>query len=179
MKALVMSITVSRILGAFSLLLITPMSLLFYTIYILCILSDIADGHIARKTKTTSDFGAFMDSIADLILIAILLFIFIPVIFTDPSFGIWIFYLIGLVIAIRLLALAIGFAKYRTLTLLHTYSNKAAGLVMACFPIFYGFLGLQVGFLIVFAAAFLSAFEELIITIRSKKLDRDVRSMFD
>jgi CDP-diacylglycerol--glycerol-3-phosphate 3-phosphatidyltransferase len=94
------------------------------------------------------------------------------------SLSTWIISLIALVIVVRLFALAIGFWKYNTFSMLHTYSNKAAGLVMACFPLFLGLFGLNIAFLIIFFAAFTSAFEEFIITIRAKKLDRNIISVF-
>jgi len=174
-KKVVNLITISRIFGAFLLLFITPLTALFYIVYTTCIITDIADGFIARKTKTTSNFGAFLDSAADLIFIAVVLIIFIPLL----ALELWILYLIAVVIVIRLTALAIGFSKYRTLSLLHTYSNKAAGLILACFPIFLGFLGITAAFLIIFAAASISALEELVITIRSKKLNRNITSVFN
>jgi CDP-diacylglycerol--glycerol-3-phosphate 3-phosphatidyltransferase len=176
-KAFVMALTTSRIIGAFSLLLFweNPLaSPLFYIIYTYCILSDIADGFIARKAKVTSNFGAIFDSTADLILIAILLIVLIPALSLRP----WILFLIGLVLFVRAVALSIGWMKYRTLSLLHTYSNKGAGLVMACFPLFLGIFGLNVAFLIIFFAAFGSALEEMVITIRANKLDRNIVSVF-
>ncbi|MCL2218022.1 MAG: CDP-alcohol phosphatidyltransferase family protein [Defluviitaleaceae bacterium] len=168
-----MLITASRVVGAFSLLLLVPLSGIFYLVYAWCIASDILDGYIARKTRTTSNFGAFLDSAADLNLIAILLVIFLPLL----NWDLWMLVLVGIVIFTRAVALSIGFVKYRTLTLLHTYANKGAGLVLASFPILYGLSGLAITISILFTAAFLSAFEELIITIRSKTLDRNITSM--
>jgi len=165
-----MSITVSRIFGALLLLLLSPLSALFYIVYTLCITSDIADGYIARKTKTTSNFGALLDSTADLILIAVVLFILIPIL----NLEFWMLILVLAVISVRIVSFGIGYAKYRTLTLLHTYANKGAGLIMALFPLYYGMLGLTIAFAIIFAAAFISALEELLITIVSKKLDRNI-----
>ena len=172
-KTVVNLITISRIFGAFTLLLISPLTAIFYVIYTLCITSDIADGYLARKTKTTSNFGAFLDSTADLILIAIVLIILIPLL----DFAPWMLFMVGGVVVTRLLALGIGFAKYRTLSLLHTYANKSAGLIMACFPLFYGLLGLTIAFLIIFFVASLSALEELAITIRAKQLNRNIPSL--
>jgi len=179
MKTIVNLITTCRIIGAIFLLFVEPMSAVFFAIYIMCIVSDIIDGPIARKTNSATNFGALYDSIADIAFIAAVLFVFLPLLPSDPAFGLWIFYLVGVVVVTRLLTWAIGFAKYRTLTLLHTYANKGAGLIMASFPIFWALIGLTPAFLIVFAAAFLSAFEELIITIISKELKRNVTTVFD
>ena len=58
-------ITAGRIGLALSLLFVPPLTILFYIVYLLCGLSDMADGLIARKTHTESAFGAKLDSIAD------------------------------------------------------------------------------------------------------------------
>jgi CDP-diacylglycerol--glycerol-3-phosphate 3-phosphatidyltransferase len=174
MKTFVTSITLSRVLMSVVLLLITPLTAIFYLVYTYCVVSDIVDGPIARRTKTASNFGAFLDSAADLFFIAIVLIVFIPLL----ALELWMLYCVALVIVIRLIALGIGYKKFRTLTLLHTYANKGAGLVMACFPIFFGLLGQTAAFLIIFIAACSSAIEELIITIRSKELQRNKKSLF-
>ena len=173
-KKIVMSLTLGRVVGAISLLFMTPLSFPFYAVYILCIATDIADGFLARKAKVTSDFGAFMDSAADLILIAVMLFILIPLL----PFEWWMLLLVGIVVFTRLLALGIGFIKYRTLSLLHTYANKGSGLMLAAFPILFGTLGIGTALIIVFAGAFLAAVEELVITITSKKLNRNRTTIF-
>ena len=47
-------------------MLIEPLSVLFYAIYILCGISDVLDGYIARKSNSVSKSGAFIDSIASI-----------------------------------------------------------------------------------------------------------------
>ncbi|WP_195515061.1 CDP-alcohol phosphatidyltransferase family protein [Paraclostridium bifermentans] len=66
-------ITASRILGAFLLFLTEPFSKLFLIIYIACGISDVFDGYIARKFKTESKTGRALDSIADMVLIGVML----------------------------------------------------------------------------------------------------------
>ena len=174
-KTSIMLITWSRIAGAFILLFfVTPLSVLFYIIYIWCVISDIIDGPLARKTNTASDFGALLDSIADLALIISMLIVFIPIL----PFEVWMLFLIALVIAIRLLSMAIGLKKYRTITLLHTYSSKASALIMASFPVLYITIGMTPMFLIIFASAFLAAVDELQINIKSDVLVRDTPGLF-
>ena len=178
-KKVVNAITISRIFGAFSLLLFLPMTLdtipmLFYVVYGWCVLSDFIDGPIARKTNSASDLGSFLDSAADVTLAAIVLIIFIPILDLQP----WMIALVVIVLSTRALGFGIGFIKYRTLTLLHTYANKGAGAMLGCFPILLGLLGLPITICILFTVAILSASEELIITIRSKELDRNITSMF-
>ena len=159
---------------AFSLLLIKPLSILFFVVYALCGISDILDGYIARKTNTSSKPGEILDSIADLIFIAIVLIIFIPLLTWEP----WMLCWVGVIAFIRFLSLGIGLVKYHTLPFLHTWANKAAGMVLFCFPLLYNTTGLTVTAFIVCCIASLSAFEELIITIRFKRLNRNVVSIF-
>jgi len=143
-------------------------------VYVLCCISDVLDGYIARKTKTTSKVGEKLDSVADFILVAVMLIIFIPLLVWEQ----WMLYWICIIALARFLSLAIGFAKYHDLSYLHTYANKITGVALACFPILYQVFGLTITVFILCGIASLSAFEELIITIISKKLNRNINSLF-
>jgi len=156
------------------LLLTKPLSVLFFAIYSLCCVSDILDGYVARKTKTTSKNGEILDSIADFILIAIVLVIFIPLLAWER----WMLYWIGIIALIRFLSLGIGFVKYRAVSFLHTYANKITGIALVFFPIMFWAFGITVTVFILCGVASLSALEELIITICSKKLNRNTKGIF-
>ena len=173
-KKLVMTLTISRIFGAVALLFITPLTALFYVVYTVCVVTDMIDGPIARKWKVTSNLGALLDSAADFFFAMVVLIIFIPIL----ALEMWMVYLIAIVLITRFVGFGIGYVKYRTFTFLHTYANKGAGVLLAFFPVFYGTLGLAVTIIILFIAAILSALEELIITIKSKELNRNITSMF-
>ena len=60
------------------LLFLTPKSPVFFAVYSLTGLTDALDGWLARKTGTASDFGARLDSIADLLFYGIVMFRFFP-----------------------------------------------------------------------------------------------------
>jgi CDP-diacylglycerol--glycerol-3-phosphate 3-phosphatidyltransferase len=167
-------ITTGRIIGAFVLLLTTPLSVLFFIVYAPCCASDILDGYIARKTKTTSKLGEALDSIADFVLVAVLLVVFIPLL----AWEWWTIYWIGIIALTRFLSLGIGYAKYRAVSFLHTYANKVTGIALVCFPILFWLFGITVTAFILCGIASISAFEELIITIRSNTLNRNVKSVF-
>ena len=167
-------ITASRIVCSVFLLLIEPLSLWFLIIYLLCGISDIFDGYIARRTKSNSQFGATLDSVADAIFIGVLLIIFIPM-FQWP---LWILYWIGTIALVRFISLAVGFVKYHTFAFLHTYANKLTGLLLFSFPFSYSILGLTITAFILCGAATLSAIEELAINITSKDLSRDIGCIF-
>ena len=59
-------ITSLRIAGTAGLLFALPLTPLYFAIYTFGGLSDVLDGWIARHMGTASDFGARLDSIADL-----------------------------------------------------------------------------------------------------------------
>ena len=175
MKHIASFITASRIVGAFILLFVEPLSTLFFAVYIFCCISDVIDGYVARKTHTASKFGEILDSIADFMLIAVMLVVFIPLLTWEQ----WMLCWIGAIAAMRFTSLAVGFAKFRTFAFLHTFGNKATGIACACFPIFYQLSGLRVTALIVCVVASFSAFEELLINIGAKKLNRNQKSIFE
>lgn len=66
-------ISLGKIILAMLLLFLKPLSLIFLVTYVLCGVTDLIDGPIARMTNTTSSLGAKLDSAADTILIGIAL----------------------------------------------------------------------------------------------------------
>ena len=60
-----------RILGSILLFFFPVFSEAFYGIYLLCGFSDMIDGTIARKTNSTSEFGSKLDTVADLVFVAV------------------------------------------------------------------------------------------------------------
>jgi CDP-diacylglycerol--glycerol-3-phosphate 3-phosphatidyltransferase len=89
----------------------------------------------------------------------------------------WMIYWIAIIISIRVIAIVIGFARFRTLTVLHTLANKYSGLGLVAFPYLFR-LHFVTAVIIAATGATLAAAEELVITIRSKKLERNIKSMF-
>ena len=175
MKHIASLITAGRIVGVFALLLIEPLSLPFFVLYVLCCASDVIDGYVARKTNATSKLGEILDSIADFVLIAVMLVIFIPLIVLER----WTLYWITAVAVIRFLSLAVGFVKYRAFASLHTYANKATGIILACFPFFYQFAVLSITAVIICGAATLTALEELAMNVSQKELNRNRKGFWD
>lgn len=167
-------ITIGRIAGSVLLLFIEPLSTPFFMLYALCGLSDMADGYIARKTNTAGKLGEVLDSIADFVFVAAMLAVFVPII---PWKG-WMLYWIGGIALIRFASFGIGYLKYKAFSSLHTYANKATGLVLFCFPLIYLVAGLTITAVTIGGLASLSALEELIITIRAKRLDRNIRGIW-
>lgn len=72
------TVTSIRIVFSFVLLMLSVSSPEFILVYTLVGLTDVLDGWLARKTGTASEFGARLDSIADLLFYGILLFRLLP-----------------------------------------------------------------------------------------------------
>ena len=82
-------ITLLRMIGTMGLLFLRPMSPQFLTIYLLTGITDVLDGWLARKTGTASEFGARLDSIADLLFYAVMLIRIFPVLWERLPVQIW------------------------------------------------------------------------------------------
>ena len=71
-------ITGVRILCSFALLFCQPFSLSFIVFYLVAGFTDMIDGAVARKTGTTSEFGAKLDTVADFVFVAVCLWKLLP-----------------------------------------------------------------------------------------------------
>ena len=159
-------ITFFRFVGTILLLTMKPLSPSFFLLYTATGLTDVLDGWIARKTKTASDFGARLDSIADLLFYTVVLFLMFPSLWNTLPVNIW--YTVAAIAMIRISAYLIAAAKYRRFTALHTKLNKLTG--MGAFLIPY-LLATEyvVGFCwVVCAVAVIASLEELFIHLRSQ-----------
>lgn len=156
-------------------LLTIPFSVPFWICYCVAVLSDILDGFIARKLNLKSETGAKLDSISDFVF-AVALFI---IVVKEIHLSIWIWACVMLIVALRFISYGIGFYKYRTFSSLHTYSNKATGVLCILFPILLTLIGLNLSIAIIFIASLISSIEELVITVKSKELNRDCTGIFN
>ena len=174
MKVIPNCISFSRIIFSLILIFLKPLSLIFYVIYIICGLSDIMDGFIARKTGTTSILGAKLDSLADMLMIGVLLYILYPIVNLSTVIIIWII----LIAIIRAASMVVALKKYKTFASIHTYGNKITGMVLFIFPILIPYVHINMLIYIICFVANISAIEELIIQIKSTKLELNKKSMF-
>ena len=158
-------ITLMRIIGSFFMLAAKPFSPLFYVIYAICGISDVLDGMIARHFKITSERGAALDSVADLIFYGFMLVRLFPYLYTNADFYIW--YAIGAAILLRLVCYIISGIKFHRLSSLHTYANKATGFALFSYPFLMLFISEEPLCFVVCAVSIASTVEELIIHITS------------
>ena len=60
-------VSLSRVVGAVVLFCMKSISKSFLVIYVLCGFTDLIDGPIARKTNSSSELGATLDTIGDVL----------------------------------------------------------------------------------------------------------------
>ncbi|WP_245156546.1 CDP-alcohol phosphatidyltransferase family protein [Clostridium aminobutyricum] len=174
MKHLANLISLSRIILLFVLFFLLDHAMLFLILYLICGFSDVLDGFIARKTHTQSEFGAKLDSFAD-VLFFITITISVIYWMGNDIFGFlpWILF----IFILRCINIAIAVHKYHSAALLHTWGNKLSGFLVFIAPLF---LLYDKTFILypVLIAAVLSAVEETFIHLTSSKLDLNRPSIF-
>ena len=118
----------ARIAGTVWLIIMEPLTPLFLTVYTLTGVTDVLDGAIARKYGTTSEKGARLDSIADLMFYTISLARIMPALWRNLPHTIW--YAVGALLVVRGLAYLVDAVKNHRFASIHTYLNKATGLLV-------------------------------------------------
>jgi len=173
-KSIANYISIARMLLVLTLALTKPLSIAFFAIYLICGISDILDGYIARKTNSESKLGEKLDSIADLIMFMVLIIVLYPIINLTAQIIVW----IVIIVTIRAMSMIVVFIKHKTFQILHTFGNKITGLVLFTFPISLAFLQSDVLMYIICVVASISAIEELLIHLSSKELQANRKSIF-
>ena len=131
-------ITASRILFAFLLLFFSASSPWFLALYLLCGLTDMMDGAVARRTNSVSAFGAGLDTVADFIFLLPAFIKFLPTI-EVPT---WLWFWIGGIAVIKLGNLIIAFRR-RKLAVPHTVMNKMTGGLLFLLPLTLAYIDLR------------------------------------
>ncbi len=175
MKQAANALSISRILLLLAIFWIDHNQGLFLAFYLCAGLTDVLDGYVARKTNSVSDFGARIDSIADLCLFAVVLYFIISWAGEDlVQFIPW----IAAALLMRIVNMMIAVWKFHRLVTLHTWSKKLTGFLVFLIPLLYLYFK-NVGFILpICVIAILSAAEEGFIHITSNKLNLNRRSIF-
>lgn len=128
----------------------------FWAVYAAAGLSDMLDGPIARRTRTASDFGARLDTLADMAFAAACMIRLLPVL-TIPA---WLWLWIGAIALIKGINLLSGLILHRRLVTKHTLLNRATGLALFLLPLTLPFADLRYTGSLVSALATLAAVQE-------------------
>ena len=153
-------ITSSRILCSICLLLSPVFSVAFYSMYLFCGSTDMVDGTIARKTKSISETGARLDSVADIVFVAVC-FVKIRSLIQFPT---WLWIWIGIIATIKIGNVVWGLICNKKLVSMHTILNKATGFLLFLFPLTLSFIETMYSSVIVCSLATVSAINEVYYT---------------
>ncbi len=115
-----------RIVGAVALLLSNVPGILFGVLYIVCGISDIADGWLARKLKCVTRTGALLDSLADICFVACCAWKLLPILELPQWLWLW----AGVIVAIKVVNQLSALVKYGRCCFPHTLANKWAGFLL-------------------------------------------------
>lgn len=167
-------LTVLRAALSVPLLFLAPFSLGFFCVYLLCGVTDAADGFLARRLHAETRLGAALDSAADLLFFSITIVIFWPHLPCTAAA----YCALGTILLLKSATLCIGFLKYRRLPFLHTYASKAAGLFLFLFPFLCVLIRVRAAFALVAAVAAYAALEEVVITLKCPDFVPDRKGLF-
>lgn len=168
-------LTVFRMLGTAALAFLPPLTVPFFALYLICSATDIADGVIARKTGAVSDFGARLDSVADILFYAVILLRLFPTLRGTLPVQVW--WLAGAALAFRLCAYLAAACRYRRFAALHTYLNKCTGALLFALPLLLLTpAAVPISFAVCVMGVLASA-EELCLHLCSPAYDANVKSL--
>lgn len=168
-------ISVFRIVATAALLFTSAFSNVFFGIYVLAGVSDVLDGWIARSTGNTSELGARLDSIADLLFYAVMAVKLFPVLLLRLPFIIWC--MLGIVLVLRLASYGAVAIRYGRFASLHTYMNKLTGAVVFLVPFV-----IRTTFAVAFCVlgciiALMAVLEELVIHVSGNAYNSEVKTL--
>ena len=159
------SLTLLRLLGGIALIFLPLPSKSFYIVYLICGLTDMLDGLLARKLGTASSFGAKLDSVADLTFYSVSLIRMMP--WLRKRLPSWIWYIVFAVLAVRLASYLVAAIRLKRFAAVHTIANKATGaLVFGVGPMILLPSWLTVYCLVLAVVAAYSSTEELLMHLR-------------
>ncbi|MBR0342854.1 MAG: CDP-alcohol phosphatidyltransferase family protein [Oscillospiraceae bacterium] len=125
------AITGLRILVSAGLLFSPAFSPIFYVLYLIAGLSDMADGIIARKTNSVSEFGSRFDGVADFVFAVVCLIKILP----ETDIPMWLYVWIAIIALIRIINIISGYAMQKRYVSVHTAMNKVTGIMLFILPL--------------------------------------------
>ena len=157
-------LTGSRIVFSLPLLFIPLSSAWFYVFYLLCGLSDMVEGTVARRTNSATEFGARLDTVSDFIFMIVALIKFVP----PLHITVWLWIWIGVIAMMKLGNAAWGFVRTKKLISPHTVWNKVTGLLLFLLPMTIIFVDITYTLTIVCTVATIAAIHEVYYTYLEK-----------
>ena len=119
-------LSVLRIAGSIGLLFCNVSGWPFWALYVLCGISDMADGWLARKLQAETRTGAILDSVADIVFVGCCAIRLLPV-WEIPT---WLWIWAGMVVLIKIVNQISSLVVNKRLCFPHTLANKLTGLLL-------------------------------------------------
>ena len=126
MKCLPNILSSLRMVGAVALLPCNVSSSTFWVLYIVCGISDMADGWLARKLKCVTKKGALLDSLADICFVACCACRILPILELPQWLWLW----AGVIVAMKVVNQLSALVRYGHCSFPHTLANKWAGFLL-------------------------------------------------
>lgn len=167
------ALTASRIAASLCLLVCIPFSAAWYALYAWCVISDVLDGLLARRMGVATSNGARFDSAADTVLA---FSIAASCAFVLP-WQVWMVVWVAIILAVRTAALTVCRIRFGIFSFLHTWANKATGIMLFAMIAALPLAGMQSAAIICCLCATLSSAEELVLMVRMPVFDADCRGM--
>lgn len=149
-------ITFIRVLCSIAILFCPVFSAAFYSLYISAGVSDMIDGWVARKTNTASEFGAKLDTMADIVFVIVCLFKLLPVM----DIPVWLYVWIGVIALIKVINIVSGYVVQKQFVAIHSLMNKVTGVLLFLLPLTFSFVELKYSAAVVCVFATFSAVQE-------------------
>ncbi len=157
-------ITVSRMFFSLLSFAFAPCTVPFTALYLLCGVSDVLDGFIARKLRTVSERGAVLDSAADLLFAVVYAVKILPIL----SIPIWIWIWTAIIAVIKAAGIVTASGKARKLAIAHSFGNKLTGILLFLLPLSVYIADVKYTAALVCIAATLTTAGEIIQIIRGQ-----------
>jgi phosphatidylglycerophosphate synthase len=176
---IVNGITLCRMIAApiLLLLIINHQPETFKWLLAVSFLTDVIDGHLARRYKVISILGAKLDSVADdltVIMAIIGMIVFKPEFFRQEII------LFIILLALFVLQTAFAVARYGKISSFHTYAAKTAAVLQGIFLLLLFFVDkpVYILFYITIAVTAIELVEEIILVCMLPQWKTDVKGLY-
>ena len=158
-------ITGSRIVLSLPLLFIPLTSVWFYALYLLCGLSDMIDGTVARRMGSASEFGARLDTVSDFVFMFVCAVKILPIL----RLPIWLWVWIVLIAFAKILNIALVFIAKKKLISVHSVLNKITGFALFLLPLTLNFVEATYSVLAICVLATVAVAQEVYLAKRERE----------
>ena len=146
-----------RVICGILLLFFPAFSPCFYAFYIAGGITDMLDGLIARMMHKISAFGSKLDTAADIVFMASVLFKVISSVYIP----LWLWTWIAFIALIKIINVISGVVFYRHLVVEHTIMNKVTGAILFVIHLLIGCLSVQSTAMVVIVVCIVATFSAI------------------